>query len=362
MGGPRNDVTLVKEINTDMIKSALKRMGRATKAQISDATGISVATCGKILNELRVTGEVNETSQAQADYGRPAKSYSYNATFSLVACLYVHTDSNQLLISTVVADLLGDTLEESIEESTVVNYEALKRRIRGLRDLYPAITVVSVGVPGYMNDGVVDLSNFPDLNGLALGAMLSADFPGIRILVENDSNAAAYGYYRTSGRDEDCSVAFLFSPDRMVSGSGGAPVPDGNGDKPAPVFNLGAGIVSGGRILRGFSGFAGEVMHLPVNRAGYDADRSVENYIRLLSDVATTIIAIVNPRVLAMAGGFIRPEILEAVRTRCGSVIPAHHMPEIVLRKNIHNDYVTGLIAIALDTLSCNVRLIYRHA
>lgn len=43
----RNDITKVKEINVEIIKSALKRMGSSTKAQIAEETGISVATCGK---------------------------------------------------------------------------------------------------------------------------------------------------------------------------------------------------------------------------------------------------------------------------------------------------------------------------
>ena len=45
----RNDITKVKKKpHTEFIKSALKSLGMATKAQIADTTGISVATCGKI--------------------------------------------------------------------------------------------------------------------------------------------------------------------------------------------------------------------------------------------------------------------------------------------------------------------------
>lgn len=359
MISPRNDVTLVKEINTDTIKAALKSLGKATKAQISEATGISVATCGKILNELCLNGEVAENSLEQSDYGRPAKSYTYNAWFSLIGCIYIHTDNNQLMISSVVSDLLGGVVEEAIEEVTTVNYAVVRERIETLCWRHERINVVSVGISGYMTNGVIDQCNFHDLNGLALGKMLGNDFPAVKIMVENDANAAAYGYYKANCGNRDTTVAFLFSPDKMLPGTGAAAQAHANGAM-APVFNLGAGIVAGGRILRGFSGFAGEVMHLPVNLAEYNAKRSVDSYVVLLSDVVASITAIVNPEILALSGGFITEDIVRAVRERCESMLPPHHMPDIVLRKNIHSDYIKGLIAIALETLTCNVRLVYK--
>lgn len=361
MISPRNDVTLVKEINTDMIKSALKSLGEGTKAQISEATGISVATCGKILNELSVTGEVMETAMEQSDYGRPAKCYRYNSLFSLVGCVYIHTDNNQLRFSSVVADLAGTILDESIDDVVTVDYTLIHDRISRLCWEWNDVCVVSVGISGYMTDGIIDQCNFSSLNGLALGKMLRDDFPKITIMVENDTNAAAYGFYNTECEEKDTTVAFLFSPDKMVNGANGTEGNTSIDNAAAPVFNLGAGFVSGGRILRGFSGFAGEVMYLPVNRTAYNADRSVESYVHLLADIISSISSIINPETLAVSGGFITESIVEAVTERCTQLIPARHMPKIVLRNNIHNDYVNGLIAIALETLTCNVRLVYKY-
>lgn len=359
MISPRNDVTLVKEINTDKIKSALKSLGTGTKAQVSDATGISVATCGKILNELSARGEVLATSVEQADYGRPAKCYAYNALFSLVSCVYIHTDNNRIWFSSVVADLVASIIDETIEEITTVDYDVIRKRIASLCERYKDISVVSVGISGYMTDGVIDQCNFHDLNGIALEKMLRQDFPGITVKVENDTNAAAYGFYMAASGNRDTTVAFLFSPDKMVHGNGDGDAQDG-GDA-APIFNLGAGFVSNGRILRGFSGFAGEVMYLPVNRAAYDAQRTMTNYVNLLSDVVMSIAAIINPETLALAGGYITEPIVKAVHERCVGLIPAHHMPALVHRRDVHNDYVQGLIAIALETLTCNVQLVYKY-
>ena len=86
----RNDITKVKEINVEMIKSALKQFGEATKAQVAEATGVSVATCGKILNELCGSKEVIATTQTSAGYGRPATCYAYNGDFALVALSLIH--------------------------------------------------------------------------------------------------------------------------------------------------------------------------------------------------------------------------------------------------------------------------------
>lgn len=56
-----NNSIRVKRINQELIKEALKAMKQGTKAAVASVTGLSIATCGNILNELVETGEVIET-------------------------------------------------------------------------------------------------------------------------------------------------------------------------------------------------------------------------------------------------------------------------------------------------------------
>lgn len=363
----RNDITKVKEINVELIKSALKESGAATKAQIAEETGISVATCGKILNELCETGEVLEDATISGGYGRPAKNYVYNGNFSLIACVYVATDCGKTTISAMVSNLLGERQEEYTRELDAVTYEVLEQTIARLVEKHSKLRVVSVGIPGYITDDVVGLCNFVDLMGLPLRGMLQEKFSDIRILVENDMNAAAYGFYQNNCRGRDTTIAFIYSPidpqtgiERVLGGNSGVELSEEQRTLVNLSINFGAGFVSGGRILRGFSGFAGEVSFLPaVRRQELD---SVSASVEAMSHIIGSIVPILNPETIALTGGYFDKETVDEIRARCLRLIAPQHMPQIILRDNIHDEYVWGLLHLALEELSCGVMLVLRKA
>ena len=202
----------VKEINVEIIKSALKRMGSSTKAQIAEETGISVATCGKILNELCDSREVIETAQTSAGYGRPAKCYAYNGNFALVACIYIASDMGKVLLSAKVSNMLGEVQEEYTLEIGRASFDVLETTVGRLVEKHDTLRAVAIGIPGYITDGVVGLCNFIDLMGLPLRDMLQEKFPQLKIQVENDMNAAAYGFYKGNCNEKETTVAFIYSP------------------------------------------------------------------------------------------------------------------------------------------------------
>jgi glucokinase len=100
---------------------------------------------------------------------------------------------------------------------------------------------IGVAVPGNMDDGmIVNANNLPTLEGFPIRDRLEESLE-TAVLLENDANAAALGEkWMGAGRDVDDLVL-------LTLGTG-----------------VGGGIVSGGRILRGFRGMAGEVGHITV--------------------------------------------------------------------------------------------------
>lgn len=363
----RNDITKVKEINVELIKSALKELGTATKAQIAEATEISVATCGKILNELCESGEVLEDAITSGGYGRPAKSYAYNGNFSLIACVYVATDLGKVTVSAMVSNLRGEVLEEYTREIDQVTYGVLEQTIERLVEKHGKLRVVSVGIPGYITNGVVGLCNFVDLMGLPLKSMLQEKFQKIKVLVENDMNAAAYGFYQNNCRGRDTTIAFIYSPVDAQTGIEGKLGKDPGAEMSEEQrtlvnisINFGAGFVSGGRILRGFSGFAGEVSFLPVVRS--QEPDPVDAFVDAMAHIIGSIVPILNPEIIALTGGYFDKTTVDAIRARCLRLIAPQHMPQIILRDNIHDEYVGGLLNLALEELSCGVMLVKRKA
>jgi glucokinase len=102
---------------------------------------------------------------------------------------------------------------------------------------------VGVGVPGFirMKEGVLAYSpNLPYLENFPIRDEIRRRL-GAPMILENDANAAALGEkWMGAGRDVDDLVL-------LTLGTG-----------------IGGGIISGGRVLRGFVGMAGELGHITV--------------------------------------------------------------------------------------------------
>ena len=102
---------------------------------------------------------------------------------------------------------------------------------------------IGVGVPGFirMKEGVLAYSpNLPYLENFPIREEIGRRL-GAPMILENDANAAAMGEkWMGAGRDVDDLVL-------LTLGTG-----------------IGGGIISGGRVLRGFVGMAGELGHITV--------------------------------------------------------------------------------------------------
>lgn len=359
----RNDITKVKEINVEMIKSALKQFGEATKAQIAEETGISVATCGKILNELCESGEILQTAPTSAGYGRPAMCYAYNGDFALVACIYIASDNGISFVSSKVCNLLGEVQDEYTREIDHANFDMLVQVIAELVSRHKMLKAVAIGIPGYITNGVVGLCNFMDLMGLPLREMLQDKFPGIKIQIENDMNAAAYGFYKRNYGEKDTTVAFIYSPlnaqtglEQLEKENGEVRLSDDQRTLLQYSINYGAGFVSGGRILHGFSGFAGEVSFLPVVRDALSSNKDIS--VEIVSYIIESIVSILNPETIALTGSYFDEEKLSTIREKCLQLIMPQHMPQIILIDDVHEEYVNGLIDLAMEELSCGIMLV----
>ncbi|MFB3825716.1 MAG: ROK family protein [Bryobacteraceae bacterium] len=117
--------------------------------------------------------------------------------------------------------------------------------IQQLKDRHGAgdLAGIGVGVPGFilLKEGVIkNCNNLPFLEGLPIRDEMER-LLGTRVILENDANAAALGEkWMGAGRDVDDLVL-------LTLGTG-----------------IGGGIITGGRVLHGFLGMAGELGHLTV--------------------------------------------------------------------------------------------------
>ncbi|MEO8597877.1 MAG: ROK family protein [Candidatus Solibacter sp.] len=147
---------------------------------------------------------------------------------------------------TVLEKISGETNFEAGRDAVIGDIVSAISKLRekhgteGLRG-------IGVGVPGFirMKEGLITGSNnLPFLENVPIRDVLSKQL-GARVILENDANAAALGEcWMGAGRDVDDLVL-------LTLGTG-----------------IGGGIITGGRILRGSVGMAGELGHISVVPTG----------------------------------------------------------------------------------------------
>ncbi|MBA3711126.1 MAG: ROK family protein [Pyrinomonadaceae bacterium] len=116
-----------------------------------------------------------------------------------------------------------------------------------LRDVSPRVAALGVGIPGLVNretDCVIVSADLPSVVRSDLHAELRRA-TGLRVELENDANAAAYGEYSVGA---GCGSRNMFY---VTIGSG-----------------IGGALILDGRVWLGTSGFAGEFGHITIDPEG----------------------------------------------------------------------------------------------
>jgi glucokinase len=137
--------------------------------------------------------------------------------------------------------------EGPLERETVVAQVA--RAVQELRDQAPDVTALGLGIPGLVNrltDRVLVSTDLPSVvRGDIHAELIRAT--GLRVELENDANAAAYGEYKVGAGAGSRDMFFA----TIGAGIGGALILDG-------------------KLWLGASGFAGEFGHITIDAEGIE--------------------------------------------------------------------------------------------
>ncbi|CNJ01245.1 ROK family protein [Yersinia vastinensis] len=325
-----NTTKQIKQKNTMLVASTLKSLVSATKGDISTQTGLSLATCGTILNELCAKGEVIEESLDESRGGRPAKRYIYNSNYFNVLSVYVEGTNDQGVISSSITSANSENIKEYNEIYSHLTLDTLINHIQTILEKHKNIKALGIGLPGVVVDGKILTCDITNLEGLAITELLSRQF-NIFIQVGNDINYTAFGFYRKNYRNINDPIAYIFMP---------------------PRYCAGCGIVISGEMLRGASQFAGEVSKLPF----YDNVQSEKNKkpystpaLEKLIHITSSLIAIINPVTIAISGSTIDQHCIDELSVRLQERFDSKHIPHFVYRDSIKSDYHNGISAYTLD-------------
>ncbi|MCC5476103.1 ROK family protein [Streptomyces sp. NPDC059680] len=240
----------------------LVRSGRAvTRGALQQATGLSRATVGQRLERLFRAGWLREGAGGPVGSplgGRPSITLEFDDSHAVVLAADLDTRHARAAVLSLTGEILaehsgtlviGDGPEAVLPELARWFGELLEKTGRRTAE----VCGIGVAVPGPVDPGtgrVVQPPMMPGWDGYDTTGRLSRAFTehtgvgAVPVLVDNDANLMAYGEQRAG--HPDCA-AFV-----LVKVSTG----------------IGAGVVVDGSIYRGIDGGAGDIGHI---RVGADA-------------------------------------------------------------------------------------------
>ncbi|MEU8716105.1 ROK family protein [Streptomyces sp. NPDC048663] len=237
----------------------LVRSGRAvTRGALQQATGLSRATVGLRLDRLFRAGWLREGAGGPVDSplgGRPSITLEFDDSHAVVLAADLETRHARAAVLTLTGEILAEHAGTLVvQDGPDAVLTGLGRWFADLLDKAghsPAeVCGIGLAVPGPVETEtgrVVQPPMMPGWDGYDIRGRMARAFtehtgapPGVPVLVDNDANLMAYGEQRTG--HPDCS-AFV-----LVKVSTG----------------IGAGVVVDGSIYRGIDGGAGDIGHIRV--------------------------------------------------------------------------------------------------
>lgn len=249
-GGQGSNSALVRQFNERVILAGLRRLGRASKADIARHAGLTSNAAGVIVRELTRLGLVVEQGKNRAGgRGQPATMLALDPRGAYA--IGVRIDRGAL--ETVLVDFAGRPIQRRYRALTLPapaeTVALLADDIAALAGALPAgdadrLVGIGLGVPFNLESWLEQLDLAPDSyrqwERFDIAAALAAA-TGLSVTVENDGTAAAIAelFYGVGRHMDDFLYFFIGSA-------------------------IGGGVVQAGQYVRGVTGNAGDVGMMPV--------------------------------------------------------------------------------------------------
>jgi len=335
-----NNTLLVKKTNTELVRVEMRRSKTATRAEIAQLTGLSIATCGNILGEMLKSNEIFAGEMEESSGGRPAQRYRYNENFIQVACISVEYDNLTKTIRYFVANSFGDIIEEDKQVYDMVTYDTISKITQLILNKFPNIPSLTISIPGESYEGVIRFCDIEELKGVPMELDLAKEY-NIKVHVEGSPHVTVYGYYKLNPELYGKTVAILIAPINV---------------------HLGSGIIVNGQLIKGDKHLAGEISFIASGNTREEALKIMatdkEFFMNSLVTAATAIISVVNPARLAITGGAVHENMRDILYQKCRDIVPEVFMPQLEIIPNVQEFLENGLIQMAINHTSSSLKLI----
>lgn len=322
-------VNPIKEENLKLIRHIMRQERSATKSRLAELSGLSVVTVQSLTGTLLATEEIEEDSIVQPQLGRPALSYRFNPGVKLALVIYMCEKNTKDTATFLVCDLYGSCLERREESFAKISLDSFNPVIESLLAGHPRIKIIAFGMPVEEIRGRIVVSDYESLLHIDFASYIK-DRYSVDVFVENDINAATYGYCRRNQLMENTSAAGIYMPAK---------------------YPPGAGICQNGQIMKGRNGLAGEIKYLPfdVNWETFTYNQEeVENF---LIKAVKVFMCIYNPDRIILFCEQISQDFAAKLQKSCLSNVESIMFPDIDIKTDLEEDFEEGMISLALNKI-----------
>ncbi|UOQ57500.1 ROK family transcriptional regulator [Leucobacter allii] len=220
-----------------------------TRAQLAKTTGLARSTVAARVDELMRLGLIAPVSEAASTGGRPPAQFALNPAARVVIAVDIGASHATVAVMDLAATVLAERTEElavALGPETVLAHvvEVARELLRTTGHAEHEAIAIGIGVPG-----PVEFSSGRPVNPPIMPGWDRFDVPGwvrrhldVPVLVDNDVNIMAWGERALAWPGTD-HLVFV----KVATG-------------------IGLGVISGGRLVRGAQGVAGDIGHVRVAR------------------------------------------------------------------------------------------------
>ncbi|WP_342437150.1 ROK family protein [Paenibacillus sp. FSL L8-0436] len=323
---------LIKDINLNLVRQAMKQIGTGSKSQLAALTKLSVVTINSLVKELVQLGELSEDETVPSNGGRPALTYRYNYGFSLALVIHMNEKQGEDVVVVTVINLGDEIIEREEYGIPLFNLERFYELIEQYLSKHPTIKVIGIGIPGQSVNGEIKVSSHDQLKGVRLSEVIQEQF-GLPVVLENDVNAAISGYCSRTEKDDNQCVLGVYFP---------------------RSYPPGMGIYLNGSVVKGKDGMAGEIKFLPVE-VDWNNPVKTEMFIEAACTIIHTVNVVLAPDEIVIYQSLMDEKTWgsawELYRTQ--HAMPS--MPSIILLDSFHEDFEAGMRWLTLKQLEPDI-------
>ena len=248
------DQSLARKYNSATILDHLRLHAPLSRAGLAKYTGLTRSSVSRIVDQLLSENLIHEIGAQQEKIGRPGTLIELNPAGGAAIGIEIGVDYVSAILTDFIAQVLWRNHVNLPDESDLQTYlqaaeKLIDQAVNESKSHRLQLLGIGVGVWGLVDVQKGEVRFAPNLKwrDVPLKQLWENRF-GLTVLVENDANAAAMGeYYLGSAKNGKNVDDFIY----LSTGIG-----------------LGGGIISGGKIFRGWNGFAGEVGHMTIDPDG----------------------------------------------------------------------------------------------